>query len=583
MFVSVIGCGCLGIEITTTLLYYGYHIRIFDNNEDDLNKAHSRIIAKKNRLIKDEKLNRNIFDYGTVSFFSSLSSALKNVTIVLECITENLELKRKLFAEICNETTEDVILTTNSMFIHPRVIANENKELMKRLFGMRFLYPVFYSDEVQFVMSEENDLRKFKKLEQFVGSLNKLITLRSSVPKVMTPDERDAKKIQWKKDNSNIVGNFSTDINKSNLTFSSNFSQELEKIIGVDLQSSKKSMQSNEMDASQCVICMDNKRDTLIEPCHHFAICSFCAENLRARHDHCPICRGTEISKYILISSLPDNMSSSNDKGVLKILFDPVCPVGEIEEELEQKIVNLEEFLKEDEDKNEIEEKIKLFTKKEIEAVVLAEKEKNYEESRTKLNLLINELKKEIPENFQYLQFILTVVDKEGLLEEGSKKFLGVDYSKEMKNGKKKYLRFCEKLSSVYNNLAQVIRLESNDSSNVNESSTCLLSAIHNLLTKEVYEQIKSNNLPSDMKLLKQYLPEQSHRLFGQLFAHYGMVCRIISGKDEMSITHHYEVAALFGNEWAKKTIVQQNPYAALCNSMLNQMMAPYRQPEQNA
>jgi hypothetical protein len=45
---------------------------------------------------------------------------------------------------------------------------------------------------------------------------------------------------------------------------------------------------SQEVDSSKCVICFERKRDTVIMPCSHFAVCRDCGSQLKNR---CPICR----------------------------------------------------------------------------------------------------------------------------------------------------------------------------------------------------------------------------------------------------------------------------------------------------
>ncbi len=36
-----------------------------------------------------------------------------------------------------------------------------------------------------------------------------------------------------------------------------------------------------------CLMCLDNDRDTLLNPCNHYALCNNCANLL----DNCPVCR----------------------------------------------------------------------------------------------------------------------------------------------------------------------------------------------------------------------------------------------------------------------------------------------------
>ena len=43
---------------------------------------------------------------------------------------------------------------------------------------------------------------------------------------------------------------------------------------------------------AECLICLSERKDTLIMPCGHFCVCSDCGKNLQQRKHTCPICRG---------------------------------------------------------------------------------------------------------------------------------------------------------------------------------------------------------------------------------------------------------------------------------------------------
>lgn len=45
--------------------------------------------------------------------------------------------------------------------------------------------------------------------------------------------------------------------------------------------------------ASECIICLDRPIDGIPVPCHHFACCSLCLEQIRLNEAGCPICRRT--------------------------------------------------------------------------------------------------------------------------------------------------------------------------------------------------------------------------------------------------------------------------------------------------
>ena len=42
---------------------------------------------------------------------------------------------------------------------------------------------------------------------------------------------------------------------------------------------------------TECLVCLDNKKDTVIMPCGHLCVCSECGPSLVKNKHTCPICR----------------------------------------------------------------------------------------------------------------------------------------------------------------------------------------------------------------------------------------------------------------------------------------------------
>lgn len=51
-----------------------------------------------------------------------------------------------------------------------------------------------------------------------------------------------------------------------------------------------------------CIVCFDNNKDTIIEPCNHLCLCEACAKELKKASSLCPMCRQefTEFTKLKL-------------------------------------------------------------------------------------------------------------------------------------------------------------------------------------------------------------------------------------------------------------------------------------------
>ena len=44
-------------------------------------------------------------------------------------------------------------------------------------------------------------------------------------------------------------------------------------------------------EGQDCVICMSERRDTMVLPCRHLCLCKDCSKALRTQTHKCPICR----------------------------------------------------------------------------------------------------------------------------------------------------------------------------------------------------------------------------------------------------------------------------------------------------
>jgi 3-hydroxybutyryl-CoA dehydrogenase len=112
--VTMIGAGFMARHITALIVPYGYNVHVFyhrfDTNPSAIDEA-KRII---DRLLKRASAKG---PQGAVTYHGRLSEALKDTDLVIESIPENLELKKKVFAEIDKAAAKHVIISTNSSSI----------------------------------------------------------------------------------------------------------------------------------------------------------------------------------------------------------------------------------------------------------------------------------------------------------------------------------------------------------------------------------------------------------------------------------------------------------------------------------
>ena len=59
----------------------------------------------------------------------------------------------------------------------------------------------------------------------------------------------------------------------------------------IDAEEGQEAIEDDNPDA-ECLICLSERKDTLIMPCCHFCVCGACGKSLVESKHTCPVCRG---------------------------------------------------------------------------------------------------------------------------------------------------------------------------------------------------------------------------------------------------------------------------------------------------
>ena len=140
--IGVVGCGLMGSGIAQMSALNGYATTVVEINDEILKKGLASIDdwlekGKKRGKITDEQIasvKKNLTS-------STQLSALKDCDLVIEAVTENTELKKKIFKDLSDITRPDCILATNTSSISITEIATAVKN-PERMVGMHFFNPV---------------------------------------------------------------------------------------------------------------------------------------------------------------------------------------------------------------------------------------------------------------------------------------------------------------------------------------------------------------------------------------------------------------------------------------------------------
>ncbi|HEX8019606.1 3-hydroxybutyryl-CoA dehydrogenase [Mucilaginibacter sp.] len=141
--ITVIGSGTMGNGIAHTFAQHGFEVSLVDISDDALSKALQTISNNLDRQVKKGTITEEAKSetLSRIHVFTDLTEGAQNAGLVIEAATENQEIKLKLFKQLSEICSEDVILASNTSSISITKIASATKK-PGNVIGMHFMNPV---------------------------------------------------------------------------------------------------------------------------------------------------------------------------------------------------------------------------------------------------------------------------------------------------------------------------------------------------------------------------------------------------------------------------------------------------------
>lgn len=141
--VAVIGAGTMGNGIAHVFAQSGFKVNLIDVNAAQLEKALQTIGKNFDRQIAKQAVTEQSKSEAltNIKTFNNIPDGIKGARIVVEAVTENVDLKLKIFKEIDTHADTDCILATNTSSISITRIASVTQRPAK-VIGMHFMNPV---------------------------------------------------------------------------------------------------------------------------------------------------------------------------------------------------------------------------------------------------------------------------------------------------------------------------------------------------------------------------------------------------------------------------------------------------------
>jgi 3-hydroxybutyryl-CoA dehydrogenase len=179
---GIIGAGQMGSGIAHVAALAGFEVNLVDIDRKQLDKAVSTIDRNMERQVKRDKISAEakaaaMKRIGTATDYAPL----KDADLVIEAATENEEVKRKIFQQLCPALKADALIATNTSSISiTRLAATTDRP--QKFIGLHFMNPVPVMELVELIRGIATDARTFDAVKVLAVKLGKTPAVSEDFP-----------------------------------------------------------------------------------------------------------------------------------------------------------------------------------------------------------------------------------------------------------------------------------------------------------------------------------------------------------------------------------------------------------------
>ncbi|RBA29418.1 3-hydroxyacyl-CoA dehydrogenase NAD-binding domain-containing protein [Flavobacterium tibetense] len=182
MNVAVIGSGTMGSGIAQVAATSGCTVKIYDTNEQALQKSKQSLEVTLSKLVEKAKIDENEKNriQNAISYVNTLQE-LADSNLVIEAIIENLDIKRKLFSELESLVAPETILASNTSSLSIASIAASCQK-PERVIGIHFFNPAPLMQLVEVVPAVQTSEEVLNKTVQIISDWKKVVAVAKDTP-----------------------------------------------------------------------------------------------------------------------------------------------------------------------------------------------------------------------------------------------------------------------------------------------------------------------------------------------------------------------------------------------------------------
>lgn len=180
--VGIIGAGTMGSGIAQIAATANCKVKIFDLNQDALDKAKTALEKILNRLIEKGRIDATEKNriQGNISYVSDMKS-FSDADMTIEAIVENIDIKKKVFQELESIVSEDCIIASNTSSLSIASIAS-SLDKPERCVGIHFFNPAPLMKLVEVIPAIQTSEATLKTSVDTIKNWKKVVAVAKDTP-----------------------------------------------------------------------------------------------------------------------------------------------------------------------------------------------------------------------------------------------------------------------------------------------------------------------------------------------------------------------------------------------------------------
>lgn len=182
MQVGIIGSGTMGSGIAQVAATSGCLVKLYDTNQDALDKAKNALenilsrLVTKGRIEESEKSRIQ----NNISYVDTLKD-LSDSDVTIEAIVENLDIKKNVFSELETFVSDDCIIASNTSSLSIASIAASLKK-PERCIGIHFFNPAPLMQLVEVIPAIQTSNEVLEKATKIISDWKKTVAVAKDTP-----------------------------------------------------------------------------------------------------------------------------------------------------------------------------------------------------------------------------------------------------------------------------------------------------------------------------------------------------------------------------------------------------------------